>query len=132
MVTYRAYKFNFTSAPFEPPVLKGFAYGESPDRSVGVYYVSWNGATEVASWEFYNGEIDILLGRSSRTGFETTFQHSSNYVKRVYAKAISASGDVLGRTAVEDVESPAEWATQSQTRLDEMSAKGKYIERTEL
>ncbi|KAK4505517.1 hypothetical protein PRZ48_003480 [Zasmidium cellare] len=107
-VTYRAYKFNFTSAPSEPPVLKAFAYGESVDQSVSVYYVSWNGATDVAIWEFYD-EDDALLGRAPKSGFETTFSRSSRYRDKVYAVAVSAGGVVLGKTVLEDVEYPRSW-----------------------
>lgn len=108
-VTYRAYKFNFTSAPAEPPVLKGFAYGESPERSVSVYYVSWNGATEVATWEFYN-EDHRIIGRTPRSGFETAFQHTSRYIEMVYARAVDADGGTLGESPVEAIDVPHGWA----------------------
>lgn len=108
-VTYRAYKFNFTSTPAEPPVLKGYAYGATPEHSVSVYYVSWNGATEVATWEFY-GEDHRMIGSTPRSGFETAFQHTSRYIERVYAKAIDAKGDTLGETDVEAVDVPHGWA----------------------
>lgn len=39
---YRAYKFNFTGSPTEPPVLKTYAYGSgmSVADMASVYYVS--------------------------------------------------------------------------------------------
>ena len=111
-VTYRAYKFNFTSAPAELPVLVGHAYGESPERSVSVYYVSWNGATEVATWEFYS-EDHCMIGRKPRSGFETAFQQSSRYIESVYARAVDAHGITLGETLVEAVDVPHGWAGRS-------------------
>ncbi len=58
MDTYRAYKFNWTGVPTEPPALKAYAYGgvTSSNDIVSVTHVSWNGATEVASWNFYGAE----------------------------------------------------------------------------
>jgi hypothetical protein len=113
-VTYRAYKFDFTSAPSEPPVLKAYAYGTGPDKSISVFYVSWNGATEVAAWNFYASGIgkdspSRLLGTTVRTGFETTYQ-SYSYSDAVYAEAVSADGTVLGRTAVETAIKPSGWS----------------------
>lgn len=77
-VTYRAYKSNFTGAPTEPPTLKVQVYGNSPEGSVTVCYVSWNWATEVAAWELHRSDnsttLPSLIGKASRTGFGTTFQ----------------------------------------------------------
>ena len=47
--TYRAYKFPFLGRPAEPPVLKAFLYGDSPNNLNTVMYISWNGATDVDS-----------------------------------------------------------------------------------
>lgn len=108
-VTYRASKFNFTSTPVELPVLKGYAYGESPGRSVSVYYVSWNGATEVAAWEFYS-EDHHMIGRTPRSGFETAFQHTSHYIESVYARAVDADGTTLGESLVKAIDVSHGWA----------------------
>ena len=45
---YRAYKFEFTGLPLDPPALKAHAFGTTADTITTVFYVSWNGATEVA------------------------------------------------------------------------------------
>ncbi|EME38173.1 hypothetical protein DOTSEDRAFT_57685 [Dothistroma septosporum NZE10] len=128
-VTYRSYKFNFTSAPSEPPIMKGFVYGEDEARSVSVYYVSWNGATEVSRWEFYSGGGE-LLGSVARTGFETMFQQSARYVETVYAQAVDRNGDVLGKSKVVHVVAPASW---ERPREDEMmGARGGKFDRSEL
>ena len=78
-VTYRAYKFNFVGKPIEPPTLKAFSYGTSASSSRTVYYVSWNGATEVATWKFYRTDDagdEVFIGSAARTGFGTMFQSS--------------------------------------------------------
>jgi hypothetical protein len=111
-VTYRAYKSNFTGAPTEPPTLKVQVYGNSPEGSVTVCYVSWNGATEVAAWEFHRSDnsttLPSLIGKASRTGFETTFQFQG-FESSIYAEAISADGGALGRSPIEIVMKPSRW-----------------------
>jgi hypothetical protein len=75
MVTYRSYKFNFTGTPNEPPDVAAFAYGVDGDTVVTVVHTSWNGATKVASWNFYSLEDagPKLLGSVAKSGFETAF-----------------------------------------------------------
>ena len=112
-VTYRGYKFNFTGAPREPPILKASSYGTSPERSTTVSYVSWNGATEVSSWSFYNASnvagTAVHLGEKGRTGFETSFQ-TDGYAPFMYAEALASDGTILGRTPTYEVEAPEDWA----------------------
>jgi hypothetical protein len=110
-VTYRAYKFNFTGNPLEPPTLKAFVYGESPATSTTVLYVSWNGATEVKSWNFYRAEDSILIGSKFKTGFETTY-HSQGYQKEVYVEALAADGRLLGTSSIESTVLPAHWTSE--------------------
>ena len=111
-VTYRGYKFNFTGTPKEPPVLKAAVYGTSPESSTTVSYVSWNGATEVSSWSFYNASnatgTAVHLGDKRRTGFET-FVQTEGYAPFVYAEALAADGTILGRTPTYEVEPPGDW-----------------------
>lgn len=110
--TYRAFKFNFTATPTEPPVIKAFAYGEDVKTSVLVIYASWNGATEVDSWKYYGANSREtkykLLGSVQRSGFETTLM-VSGYAGLAYAEAVAANGTVLGRSSVERVTVPAAW-----------------------
>lgn len=100
LVTYRAYKFEWTGTPVEPIACKAFAIGSSTEDVQTVQYVSWNGATEIASWIFYgasasSGSHKIPLGSKIKTGFETVFA-APGYWERIYAEAIDANGDVLG------------------------------------
>lgn len=64
--TYRGYSYPWSATPAEPPrsVVQG-----------GAVYASWNGATEVASWQVLAGSSSSTVvpvgGRQPRTGFET-------------------------------------------------------------
>jgi hypothetical protein len=103
---YRAYKFNFTGSPTEPPALRTFAYGSGMSLAdmVSICYVSWNGATEVARWNFYGSRHKSagfsLLGSAAKTGFETSYM-SAMYMKYTYAEAISSDGRILGKSDVQ-------------------------------
>lgn len=74
MMNYRAYKFNITITPQDAPALYTYALDTDADT---VYYMSWNGATEVRSWRIYGrGGCDgnwTLIDEVPKTGFETNF-----------------------------------------------------------
>lgn len=106
-VTYRAYKFNFTSVPAEPPVMKAFVYGTSPDAATSVFYVSWNGATEVSSWRFKSSDGKVL-GEKQRTGFETSFQATGCH-RGTFVEAVAVNGSIIGTSPVVTVIKPQEW-----------------------
>lgn len=109
-VTYRAYKMNFTGQPLEQPVVRAFTYGVDTDSSTTVSYVSWNGATEVNRWHFYNSTGD-LIGSTERKGFETRFL-SKGVESSIYAEATAADGSVLGRSELHQIELPSEWTAR--------------------
>lgn len=110
-VTYRAYKFNFTSSPAEFPRIKAFVYGQSAATGTSVFHASWNGATEVASWRFSelrrDGSSSVVCTARKR-GFETTCMVFGCHEK-VYAEAISAKGTVLGKSDVQAAVMPDDW-----------------------
>lgn len=120
-VTYRAYKFNFTGTPTEPPALKIYVWGEAPETSTTVAYVSWNGATAVATWEFYRADAfnhgidelaaENLLGSMEKKGFETVFQYTG-YAAEVYAVARASDGKILGRSEVFVTIVPDTWESK--------------------
>jgi hypothetical protein len=65
-ITYRAFRFPWAAVPNWNPML--VLTGTSP-----TLYYSWNGATDVASYEIYGGWGSApmaLLGTQPRTGFE--------------------------------------------------------------
>lgn len=107
--TYRAYHFaDWIGRPTEPPALMSYAYtgGSLKTLPSTVLYVSWNGATEVASWTFYGtssvGGSDNAfhkLGSVSKVSFESSMA-VDGYWPQTYAEAYDAHGNLLGTSEV--------------------------------
>jgi hypothetical protein len=92
--SYRAFRFPWKGRPQDTPAVAGVS---GPEDKVTLY-VSWNGATEVATWEVLAGAGPDKLepvGSAPRKGFETalTLQTDEPYVA---VKAKDSSGRVLG------------------------------------
>ena len=114
LASYRAYKFNFTGVPsIHELALKSLSFC-SGQHMLTTHYVSWNGATEVRSWNFYSVEGHpagreggkanyTLIGNAVKTGFETTFvsQARANYFA---VEALDVRGATLGLSEVQEVE----------------------------
>jgi hypothetical protein len=69
-------------------------------------YTSWNGATGVASWQVLAGsspESLAPLTTAARGGFQTTIPVSASAGTYVAARALSATGQVLGTSAAQPV-----------------------------
>ncbi|HET9023789.1 MAG TPA: arylsulfotransferase family protein [Burkholderiaceae bacterium] len=95
--SYRAFKGEWHATPDSDPAI--FARVRAGRVAA---YVSWNGATEVASWRLMGGpDPDHLspIGTAPRTDFETKlgFDGTPAYVQ---AQALDASGKVIGLSAV--------------------------------
>jgi hypothetical protein len=74
-----------------------FTYANSSSLPT-TFYVSWNGATQVASWKFFGGNGTkglVEVGSAAKVGFETTFM-ASGYSGYGYAQALDVDGKVLG------------------------------------
>lgn len=98
--SYRSYKFPFVGRPAQPPDVYAEIEGQAKTR----VYVSWNGATEVASWNVYEANKDGEAeggpwASAPREGFETmiTVDGSLPYV---VAEALDKDGQSLGRSMV--------------------------------
>ena len=96
--SYRAFRSQWVGRPKDRPAI--VAEGGSEEGSEGrvTLYVSWNGATEVASWEILTGpgpEGLEPLGSAPRKGFETqiSFDTDEPYVA---VRAKDRSGRNLG------------------------------------
>jgi Arylsulfotransferase (ASST) len=97
--SYRAFGFPWTAQPLSSPRIT-LAPAKAP--SAGVAYVSWNGATRVASWRVLagrDGEQLTPLTTVARTGFETTIPLASRG-PWFQVQALDSSGRVLGSSAV--------------------------------
>jgi hypothetical protein len=97
-VSYRAFRFPWKGYPQDDPAL---AAERGPNDKVTLY-ASWNGATEVASWEVLTGPNPYQLesaGSAPRKGFETaiTLDTTEPYVG---VRAKDSSGRVLGTAKV--------------------------------
>lgn len=118
LTTYRAYKFNFTMSPSEPPIIRSWVYGRSQREAVTVSYVSWNGATDVATWRFFGYEPArpdaVLIGETAKQGFETASTVTGFY-SRVHGEAYDGLGQLLKRTEVVSTTTPPEWMDLAST-----------------
>lgn len=107
--TYRAYKFEFTGRPETPPDMVASVYGTDETNMVTTFWVSWNGATEVAEWHFYAQASDfhtpVFIGKAPRLDFETMFI-GAGYLDWVSAKAVDANGTVLGTSEIQRTKYP--------------------------
>ena len=92
--TYRAFRFPWNAQPKNPPVAVAERISEHEVR----VYASWNGATEVATWEVLAGPNPgrlEALGSVPREGFETAIQVQASD-PYVMVRAKQSSGRVLG------------------------------------
>ncbi|KAJ9249766.1 hypothetical protein DTO207G8_6553 [Paecilomyces variotii] len=114
--SYRTFKLpsnNFHGRPAEPPAIKSFVYASASSSTVTVFYVSWNGATDVASWNFYAQAQDssnrVLVGNVQKTDFESMFM-ADGYLDWVSAEALDAHGNTLGWSEVQRSSLPENWS----------------------
>jgi hypothetical protein len=103
--TYRAFRFQWYGQPTDDPAM---AVESGPEDKVTIY-ASWNGATEVITWQVLAGNApDQLepLALAPRQGFETviTVRTTESYVG---LEAVNGSGRVLGTTSAIKLESNA-------------------------
>lgn len=93
--TYRNYKFPFVGHPIEPPVAVSQAYLTSSNYTRTKVYVSWNGATEIRTWNLYrtvaNGQIDDHISTVGKTGFETEIS-CDGLVSYIVVEALNEHG----------------------------------------
>jgi hypothetical protein len=113
MSTYRSYKFNFAGRPHLPPLTKSVVYGSTPDTANTFHYISWNGATDVHSWNLYGAAKNSsdnfsLLAKVEKTDFETMYM-TKGYTAFVYVEAIGADGKLMGCSIVAASEVPQTW-----------------------
>ena len=98
--SYRVFKGPWTGRPMTKPDL--FAYSWTCFWNTTIY-VSWNGATEVATWSFYGGPSVSgpfrLVATVARDGFETRAMAQS-FNGYMYADALHKDGTVLGRSEI--------------------------------
>lgn len=102
--TYRSYKFDFYGRPSYPPrAVAAAEYDPTSKSTLTVVYVSWNGATDVASYKMYQtdslGKHRREITQTRRTGFETLLVWKE-FASHVVLLALGEDGSVLGETEV--------------------------------
>src|SRR5829696_2440339 len=94
--SYRAFRFPWSGHPSDRPV----AVAEHASEEEVRVYVSWNGATQVTTWEVLagprSGQLESL-GSVPRDGFETAML-ARTAEPYVVVRAKDRSGRVLGAT----------------------------------
>lgn len=110
--TYRAYKSEFVGRPHYPPDVVASVYGTSDEDLTTIIYVSWNGATDIAGWDFYAKAFDrgksVHIGHAKKSDFETMYI-VDGYMDWITAEAVDADGNVLGTSKVHRSEIPKNW-----------------------
>ncbi len=96
--SYRTFVEPWSGHPGEPPALAAVA--GTGAHAATIVYASWNGATEVASWQVLAGSSPTALepaGGAPRSGFETAIAvpgaPAGSYVA---VQALSSAGAVIG------------------------------------
>ena len=101
--SYRSYKCQWVGHPQAPPDVYSIATAGRHGNTNTAIYVSWNGATEVASWNLYkstpDGENMELVASTPRQGFETGLVYAG-FAGYVVAEALDRNGTTLGKSAV--------------------------------
>lgn len=95
--SYRAFRFPWRGYPTGGPA----AVVERRTEGEVALYASWNGATDVASWEVVSGPAPGLLaplGSVPREGFETAMLARTR-ARCVAVRARDRSGEILGTSA---------------------------------
>ncbi|KAI9370483.1 ASST-domain-containing protein [Aspergillus egyptiacus] len=110
--SYRSYKFEFTGRPKTPPDVVSSVYGTDDTHLTTIFHVSWNGATDIASWKFYarsaeNG-VPVPVGETKKTDFETMYI-ANGYLDWVSVEALDKDGIVLGKSDVHRTQTPSNW-----------------------
>jgi hypothetical protein len=93
--SYRAFKGPFSGKPKDEPALVS-VYNED-DGKTKVYF-SWNGATEVKSWNLYGGDskndMKEIKSGISNDKFETTYE-ADGYYAYTKVEAVSTNGSTI-------------------------------------
>ena len=96
--TYRAYREDWVGTPYYPPSIA--VTSKSGSTTV---YASWNGATEIKTWEVFGGRNAralVPVTSAAKAGFETSILVASAAGPFFQVKALNADGDVIGVSSV--------------------------------
>lgn len=111
-MNYRAFSFdNWQSTPANTrPSVYSYAPNTNTNTSSTVY-VSWNGATTVASWRYYGcqqvGEDFGIIGTTGMRGFETVWS-APHFHPWIMVEAVAADGTKLANSSFQPTFVPSE------------------------
>lgn len=107
--SYRSYKFPWTGRPVQRPDVHSEAVVVVEDGHAGeqvirtTVHVSWNGATDVSSWNLYettaNGNSKKLIASIPRQGFESALAYNG-FLSHVILEGIDHNATALGQSVV--------------------------------
>lgn len=102
VMIYRSYKFPWVGQPLTKPAL--WTYSRTGDSQTGmVFYMSWNGATEVDAWNVYSGDKAAgpfeLVAKVPKQGFETVMRYV-NVTQWSFVEAVDRFGNALERSVI--------------------------------
>ncbi|KAJ5263862.1 hypothetical protein N7478_011467 [Penicillium angulare] len=111
--SYRSYKFDWIGRPNTTPDLVSSVYGTNREDVLTIIHVSWNGATDIAGWNFFaraheSGE-NIFIGYTSKSDFETMYL-ADGFMDWVSVEAIDGEGNVLSTSGLQRTNIPENWA----------------------
>ncbi|KAM0714038.1 hypothetical protein Q7P37_011002 [Cladosporium fusiforme] len=109
VMNYRAFSFEWQSTPSTTkPAVYSYARNTSSPNAI---YVSWNGATTVATWNFYAadeiGQDFVAIGSSAKQGFETVFRAEA-FHRWVMVEAVGSDGASLRNSSFQPAFVPSE------------------------
>jgi hypothetical protein len=96
-VSYRSYRQSWVGNPYFSPSI---AVQTSNNQTT--VYASWNGATEVKSWQVYAGAFQdrlVLVANKIKDGFETDI-NVNNSGPYYQVRALDAHGNVIGLSRI--------------------------------
>lgn len=112
IASYRSFKFDWHAVPSYPPSMKAVAYRSPAMQKSTHIYVSWNGATDLARWNFFaqaaHDAEPILIGSIPKTDFETSLI-IEGYLDRVSVEPVLLNGTALPRSPVQRTELHGDW-----------------------
>lgn len=100
--SYRAYRVDWTGQPTWPPALSATGHRDG----TSTLWASWNGSTEVTSWQLLAGSSPDTLepaGVTTKSGFETRIPVRGQPAF-VAVRALDGSGTVLATTATVELD----------------------------
>lgn len=105
-MNYRAFKYNWTGTPSDPPALAAQAPSSNGATTL---WASWNGATDYSHWNFYGSSSTpdqfVLLAGVGKQGFQTTYT-SPKFYPRAFAEAVALDGSSMKNSSVVTVSVP--------------------------